>query len=152
VKVSARHGRVRLRLEQAEVTLLESLFAELTTMLSQEDESADPVVQRLFPAGYADDADAEADFRSLTHQALRSERMDRIELCAGEIARSRDVDLSDPDTGERWIKALNDLRLALGTRLGVTEDDYAVRPDDEPRLIYHWLTAVQDSVVTALMR
>jgi hypothetical protein len=151
VKVSARHGKVRLRLEPAEVTLLESLFAELATMLSDEAESGDPVVERLFPAAYADDTQAEADFRSLTHQSLRSERMDRISLCAGELARSRDVDLSDPETGDRWIKALNDLRLALGTRLGVTEDDYAVVPDDEPRLIYHWLTAVQDSVVTALM-
>jgi hypothetical protein len=47
---------------------------------------------------------------------------------------------------------LNDLRLALGTRLGVTEDDYDRGPTGEPWVIYHWLTAVQDSVVTALMR
>ena len=152
MKVSTRRGRVQLRLEQAEVALLESLFTEFTTLLSAEDGSADPVVQRLFPAAYADDEQAEADFRSITHHSLRSERMDRIALCAGELARSRDVDLSNPDTGERWIKALNDLRLALGTRLGVTEEDYAAAPEDEPRLIYHWLTAVQDSLVTALMR
>jgi hypothetical protein len=51
---------------------------------------------------------------------------------------------------------LNDLRLALGTRLGVTEEDDhdvdATDPREQPRLIYYWLTAVQDSVVHGLMR
>jgi hypothetical protein len=153
VKVSARHGRIQLRLEQAEVALLESLLAELTTVLTDEaDDGADPVVARLYPDAYAGDTEAEADFRSLTHESLRTERLDRIASCVSDLEHSRDVDLSDPQAAQRWITTLNDLRLALGTRLGVTEDDYAFTPDDEPRLIYHWLTAVQDTVVNALMR
>ena len=53
---------------------------------------------------------------------------------------------------------LNDLRLALGTRLGITEDDTGddrstrATRTQRPRLVYYWLTAVQDSVVRALMR
>jgi hypothetical protein len=141
-----------MRLDRAEVALLESMFAELAAVVSDEAEGTDPVVARLYPDAYAGDADAEADFRSLTRGSLRSERMDRIAACARDLEHSRDVELSDPDAAQRWITVLNDLRLALGTRLGVTEDDYDVAPNDEPRLIYHWLTAVQDTVVTALMR
>jgi uncharacterized protein DUF2017 len=152
VKVSARHGRVQLRLDHAEAALLESLLAELTTVLGDDADDADPVVARLYPDAYADDTEAEADFRSLTHESLRTDRLDRIASCVGDLEHSRDVDLSEPQAAQRWITTLNDLRLALGTRLGVTEDDYAIAPDDEPRLIYHWLTAVQDTVVNALMR
>jgi hypothetical protein len=152
VKVSARHGRLHLRLEPTEVSLLESLFAELAAVVSQDEGSDDPVVSRLFPAAYAEDAGAEAEFRSLTQPSLRTERIERTAMCTGELSRGRDVDLGDPEAGERWIKALNDLRLALGTRLAVTEEDYEHAPTDEPWVIYHWLTAVQDSVVTALMR
>jgi hypothetical protein len=50
---------------------------------------------------------------------------------------------------------LNDLRLALGTRLGITEDDDPdldpVDPAAQSRVIYYWLTALQDSVVQGLM-
>jgi hypothetical protein len=155
VKVSRRHGRLQLRLDTVEVGLLQSLLDELTSVLSGADDDDDEVTRRLFPAGYRDDEGAETDFRSLTREALRSDRLDRIALCAGELDRAPDIDLSDPDTGQRWIQVLNDLRLALGTRLGVREDDPPVDPDDpqaQPRLIYHWLTAVQDSVVTGLMR
>ena len=64
------------------------------------------------------------------------------------VAARTEVDL-DADGAERWIRVLNDLRLALGTRLGITEDD-----DDEldesdpqvaPRARYCWLTALQDA-------
>jgi hypothetical protein len=48
---------------------------------------------------------------------------------------------------------LNDLRLALGTRLGITEDDdHVVERPDDPRVVYYWLTGIQDAVVQALMR
>jgi hypothetical protein len=152
VKISTRHGRLQLRLDQLEVELLESLFADLAAVIADDADTADPVVARLYPAAYAGDTEAEADFRSLTRGSLRSERLDRIAACTRELEHSRDVDLTDRDAAQRWITVLNDLRLALGTRLGVTEDDYDVTPGDEPRLIYHWLTAVQDTVVTALMR
>jgi hypothetical protein len=50
---------------------------------------------------------------------------------------------------------LNDLRLALGTRLGVTAED---DPDDPAfhadggRLLYHWLTWFQDALVATVLR
>ena len=72
-----------------------------------------------------------------------------------------------PDTGGRiqltqdqalaWLKALNDVRLALGFRLGVTEEfeeQWARLSDQDPQWaafeVYAWLGAVQESLVQAL--
>lgn len=154
MKVSRRHGRLRLRLEPVEVSLLASLLDELMTFLRDGD-AADPVGQRLFPAAYPDDEEADADYRSITESSLRSDRLERVGACAAELASAPDVDLSDPDDARRWIQVLNDLRLALGTRIGITEDEPTLDPRDpaaQPRIIYYWLTGVQDSVVTGLMR
>jgi hypothetical protein len=56
----------------------------------------------------------------------------------------------DDEAADRWLRVLNDLRLALGTRLGVTEQDEL--DDQEPAVqLYHWLSAVQDLLVGHLM-
>ena len=72
----------------------------------------------------------------------------------GELVGFAHLDLTDPADATRWLQVLNDLRLALGTRLGISEDDDEPDLDDpeqQPRLLYHWLTAVQDTVVQHLM-
>jgi hypothetical protein len=118
-------------------------------------DGADAIRRRLAPDGYRDDPDAADEFRRMTADTLRTERDERIAACQAELATSGEVDITDPDTSRRWIQVLNDLRLAFGTRLGVTEDDGPdLDPDDpdvELRAIYHWLSAVQDSVVSELM-
>jgi hypothetical protein len=148
-----------LHLEPIEVELLNRMFDELDALFDAATDADDEVLRRLSPAAYPDDEHAEAEYRQLTEDSLRSERAERMAACRADLrepARSADVDLADPDTGRRWIQVLNDLRLALGTRLGITEDDdREVDPDDpaaQPRIVYHWLTALQDSVVQGLMR
>jgi hypothetical protein len=154
VKISRRHGRLRLQLAAVEADLLAGLLEELETTIAGD--ADDPVVQRLFPAAYPGDDDAEAEYSALTRPALESERSDRIAACRAELAAGSEIGLAEPDAARRWIQALNDVRLALGTRLGVTEDDDhdidPGAPDSQPRAVYYWLTAVQDAVVTALMR
>ena len=57
----------------------------------------------------------------------------------------------------RWLGALNDLRLTLGSRLEVTEEDeeglYAL-PDSDPRkplvMAYLWLGGMQESLLEAM--
>lgn len=156
MRLSRRRGVVTLRLEPVEAALLTSLFDDFVATLDTDAlPPDDPVRRRLFPAAYRDDDEAEAEFRSLTETSLRTDRSERAGQCATELASSPDVPLDD-EAGQRWIKALNDLRLALGTRLGVTEDDDPeIDPDDpdaQTRAVYYWLTAVQDSLVRALMR
>ena len=53
-----------------------------------------------------------------------------------------------------WLSALNDVRLALGTTLEVSEDMPDELPPDDPRAshlpVYHWLTWVQESLIQAV--
>jgi len=154
VKVNRRRGRLRLELEQPEVDLLLMLLDELDDVLQGVADTDDAVLQRLNPVAYPDDVEAEADYRTLTEASLRSERNERMGACRADLAQSGDIDLDDPEAARRWIQVLNDLRLALGTRLGITEeDDQDIDPADpaaQSRLVYYWLTAVQDSVVRRL--
>jgi plasmid stability protein len=147
----SRRGGLRLRLEPVEVSVLTALLTQLDATLGGEN-AADPVVQRLYPSAYPDDDEAEAEYREITEAGLRTERQQRAAACAAEL--SADVDLADREVATRWIKVLNDLRLVLGTRLGVSEDDPdfdLADPAEQPRMVYHWLTGVQDAVVDALM-
>ena len=60
-----------------------------------------------------------------------------------------------PTEAEGWLTAVNDVRLALGTALDVREDMPDQLPADDPRAdhlpVYHWLTWLQETLVTALM-
>jgi hypothetical protein len=117
----------------------------------------DPVLARLFPDAYRDDPDASGEFRRYTEQGLRS----------GKAAAARTVLATLPPGGGRvrlseteaqaWLRALNDVRLALGVRLEVTDDfDDRVNkigPED-PRAayigVYQWLAFLQETLVRAL--
>ena len=149
-----RRGGPKLRLDPGEASVLLSLLAELKVMVGSDD-SEDPVRQRLYPDAYEDPEKA-SEFRQLTEGSLTTERTERIAACTAELSSGSSVIDLGEDAGERWMKVLNDLRLALGTRIGVTEDwDHDVDPDDPaqfPQAAYLWLTGVQDALVQALMR
>jgi hypothetical protein len=117
----------------------------------------DPVLARLLPDAYSDDPEAAGEFRKYTEPALRSAKyavgkqlLDTLPEAGGRIQLSHEEALS-------WLKALNDVRLALGVRLGVTEEfehDWAKLKPDDPQWtayeVYAWLGAVQESLVQAL--
>ncbi|HET6560986.1 MAG TPA: DUF2017 domain-containing protein [Marmoricola sp.] len=128
----------------------------------------DPVLARLFPVAYRDDEEAAGEFRRFTETELRSGKaasaaavIDAMEEAGlpGEVDESGlmiDVEL-DADEAVTWMKALNDMRLALATRLGVEEDDeefWESLPDDDPRVhvhdIYDWLAFLQETLVHAV--
>ena len=117
----------------------------------------DPVLARLLPDAYSDDPEAAGEFRKYTEPALRSAKyevgqqvLDTLPEAGGRIQLSKDQALA-------WLKALNDVRLALGVRLGVTEEfeeQWAKLKPDDPQWaayeVYAWLGAVQESLVQAL--
>lgn len=117
----------------------------------------DPVLARLLPDAYRDDQDAAREFRRFTESGLRSAKVESAQtLLATLPAGGGRIRLSAGEA-EAWLRSLNDVRLALGVRLGVTDDFDAlndgVRPDD-PRYpyvqIYQWLAYLQGSLVAAL--
>ena len=117
----------------------------------------DPVLARLLPDAYPDDAESASDFRRYTEQDLRS----------GKVAAARTVLATLPEGGGQvrlsgddaqvWLRAINDVRLALGVRLAITEDfeeRMARLEPDDPRSayfwIYDWLTYLQETLVRAV--
>lgn len=159
MKVSRAGDGARIRLNMAESHVVEQLLDELRAIVEPDAlASDDPVRQRLYPAAYQDATDEEA-FRSLTEAALQAERSERVEACLAEVRAGRSVRrtevLLDADGADRWIRVLNDLRLAYGTRLDITEDDdyqvHASDPEAPLRARYLFLTALQDLLVAALL-
>ena len=154
MRISRRRGRVRLHLEAVETGLLGTLFDDLDEAL-QTLPGDDPVRQRLFPAAYREDAAAAEEFRSFTEEPLRDSRSERLGVSRAELPSGEGTVELDAEAAQRWLTVLNDLRLALGTRLNITEDDDlrldATDPQAQSRAVYQWLTALQDSLVRAVM-
>jgi hypothetical protein len=180
---SIRGGGARAWLAAAEASLLRSLVGQVMSLVEPngraedrqqpDDELAmleamvhgpgadqppeDPVLARLLPDGYRDDPEAAGKFRKYTEPALRDakyqaaqEMLDTLPDAGGRIQLTQEQALS-------WLKALNDVRLALGVRLGVTEEFEEqwgrLKPDDPQWSafeVYAWLGAVQESLVQAL--
>jgi hypothetical protein len=135
----------------------------------------DPVLARLLPDFHRPDADPGHDdesgpggsagsdgaalaaaLRSVREPELIEAKRDAIAtLLASLPAGGGRVELTVPQA-EAWLTAVNDVRLALGTALEVSEDMPEQLPPDDPRTdhlpVYHWLTWLQDSLVTVLMR
>ncbi|MGH3440860.1 MAG: DUF2017 family protein [Nitriliruptorales bacterium] len=122
------HGdNVRLELEEFEVQLLRSLPPALRALLEGGD-TEDPVLGRLFPPVSPDDADTDAEVRRLIYDDLLQERLESLTAFTEilEAARSRRgktvLDL-DAEQAQAALSVLNDLRLTLGMRVGITSLD-----------------------------
>jgi Domain of unknown function (DUF2017) len=117
------------------------------------EEPVDPALARLLPDAYRDDAAAAGEFRRLTEASLRRDKVfaaDRM-LAALPADGPGEVRL-DPETVESWLSTINDVRLALGTRLEVTEEMPEPDPDDPDApayVVYLWLTELQGVLVEA---
>lgn len=117
----------------------------------------DPVLARLLPDAYSDNPEASGEFRRYTEPGLRSGKAAAARTVLATLPASGGrVRLSEPEA-QAWLRALNDVRLALGTRLGVTDDFDAQVADmgaDDPRSpyvgVYQWLAYLQESLVQAL--
>jgi hypothetical protein len=138
---------VRLNLDGHELLLLRELLDELEMLLADPD---DPALRRLFPPAYADRANDEQ-YRSLVRDQLVSGRSKALATVRDTLSR----ETLDLDEAEQWLRALNDLRLVLGTRLDVTEEiDYEQLDLNDPRgrelAVYGYLSWLQEQLVEAL--
>ena len=136
-------GDVLVRLSPEERSLLLGLVGELRAQL--EGESRDPTLRRLFPPAYDDEEDERA-YRELAGDELLSGRRQPLELLA-TTARSDRLSAAEADA---WLRALNDLRLVLGTRLDVQEDMPIDRPKSPEHALYIYLSWLQEQLVAAL--
>ena len=154
---AARGGDVVGRLDPAEATVVGLLLDQLEQLLAADadDVGDDPVLGRLFPDGHRSDPELAADYRELTESSLRSAKADDLAMVRASLpAEGGEVRL-DADQAGAWLRTSNDLRLALGTRLDISEDteppEEMAGEEDQQLAVYYWLTAVQGSLVDALV-
>ena len=125
------------------------------------DAGADPVLERLFPRGYleAEDVERDAEYQRLVHDDLLQEKLVNLDVVTSTLDRGTmslrrwTVELTEDEAGS-WLGALNDLRLALGVRLGITEDfDGDIDPSDPQAPALHvlsYLGWLEENLVDAL--
>ncbi|MCX5390957.1 DUF2017 domain-containing protein [Streptomyces sp. NPDC006482] len=150
----------------ADADPLAALFAE-----GPSEPPSDPALRRLFPDAYGDGSEelraSAADFRRYTENDLRArKREDALvvvraldSLAGASVGEGGAVLKLTVDEARAWLGALNDLRLTIGTRLEVADDEESERlyrlPDSDPRkpmvMAYLWLGALQESLVETLM-
>ena len=171
MNIDNNEGGLVVALEELEVHLLRDLVDQLVTLATPEsnpenpqDELAmlvgidsdaskptDPVLTRLYPDAYPEDAEASLEFRRFTERSLRTASIERAQRVREML--NPDVDITiDREAWADWVGCINDLRLALGTRLDISEslEDSEVAADD-PRAalfdLYGWLTWMQDALI-----
>ena len=142
-----RKGHFEIRLPDSERVLLRSLAPQMRELLG----SDDPVLQRLYPVAYPDDEDRETEYRLLVRDELRSSH----EAALTALEESADAERLDEEQLLAWMRAVNEVRLVLGTRLDVTEEgDERPTDADDPRTtafaVYDYLTWLQGTIVEAL--
>uniref|UniRef100_A0AAU2VV16 DUF2017 domain-containing protein n=1 Tax=Streptomyces sp. NBC_00008 TaxID=2903610 RepID=A0AAU2VV16_9ACTN len=183
-------GGAAVALDEVEVAILRSLAVQLLELIGPGDEPAegedplaalfaegpseppsDPALARLFPEAYGDEDDelraASSEFRRFTENDLRTRKRDDA------LAVVRTLDGLSPvgesgavlrlDAGEcrNWLGTLNDLRLTIGARLEVSDEDGGEEgslyrlPDSDPRkpmvMAYLWLGGLQETLIETLM-
>ena len=145
------------KLVDAEAGIVGLLLDQLEQLLAADraDSGGDPVIERLLPPGHASDPELAADYRALTEDGLRSGKADDLAMVRATLPPDGGEVRLDDEQARAWLRTTNDLRLALGTRLGVSaETEPPEDPTDEEGsqlAVYYWLTAVQGSLVDALV-
>jgi cytochrome P450 len=149
VELTAPHTYA-LRLSADEREAISYLVPQLRQLLEDAGPN-DPRLRRLFPTTYTTDPEAEAEYRRLMRDDLIKSRLSSLEIVETNIQATS---LSEGDM-VRWMQAINDARLVLGTILDVSEDDDRFQLDeDDPQAqafnLFHYLGGLLDDIVTAL--
>ena len=142
-----RKGEYQLRLPPEERDLLRALPLQLKELIGTDD----PSLRRLFPPAYKDDPALEAEYRHYMADDLVASHERALDVMAATV----DADVVNEEELVGWLRALNDLRLVLGTRLDVSEDmdPTDVDPDDPAApafAVYAYLSHLQEDVVASL--
>jgi hypothetical protein len=177
--------RFRSTLAQHEAALLQSMVTSLLAMLDEREASSpadelekitgirtgnarrpeDATMGRLLPdfyrserthpAGSATVESLNGALRSLHEPAIIEAKRQAGERLLKTIPGGGGRFELTQDDASAWIAAVNDVRLALGTMLGVGPDGPEQLPAEHPMAghldVYQWLTVLQEYLVLALM-
>ncbi|MBO0731191.1 MAG: DUF2017 family protein [Acidimicrobiaceae bacterium] len=140
-----RRGGYTINLSEPERQLLAALPGQLVELLSAPD---DPALRRLFPPAYQEPGDEEhqAEYQRLMQEDLIERHREALDTLARTAAST---ELSDGEM-EAWLRSLNCLRLVIGTRLDVSEDDDPIDTSTPERQVYLVLGWLEECAVEAV--
>jgi uncharacterized protein DUF2017 len=122
----------------------------------------DPALDRLLPTAHRGDEEVAAEFRRLTETGLRQRKAAALDTAA-DLLRGDDKVRLDAGQARELLKALTDVRLVLGERMGLrTDHDVDVLeaaaadldPDDPlgyALAVYDFLTWLQETLASAML-
>lgn len=168
-----------------EAALLQSLAQSLIGMLQERESSApadelevitgmrtgnstppeDETMKRLLPnffrpqtehpAGSGAAESLNSALRSLHEPAIINAKRDAAQTVLDTVPRDGGKFELSEDDAHAWAAAVNDMRLALGTMLGISSAGPDDLPPEHPMAghldVYHWLTVLQEYLVLGLM-
>lgn len=175
--------KLRTEMDAREATVLRSLVGSVLGLLnerassSDDDELAaltglrtgkstppeDKALRRLLPdfqrgddtSELADKANLNGALRSLHEPDIIDAKVSSGSVVLDTLPAGGGKILLTPEQAEAWLATLNDVRLALGTTLGIDAGTPDELPEDDPRAahlgVYHWLTWMQDSLLQAVV-
>jgi Domain of unknown function (DUF2017) len=140
------NGRYRFRLADHDRQLMRALAPQLREAMMT---SGVAELKRLHPPAYANDADRDAEYQALVHDELLEKRLAALERVEATV----DADEIDEAELNAWMTTVNNIRLILGTRLDVSEDEDfpdPTHPQAPEYAIYYELGFILDQIVGAL--
>lgn len=165
-------GRISIHLDVVEAGMIRSLAEQLIALVETDTSTEDPLeamvginpnaappddpaLSRLLPDAYRDDAEASGEFRRFTDRTLRDGKVANARMVLADLAAESGRFRIPPDHVVPWLMFFTDVRLVVGTRLGITDEEIASQihdlPDDDPRAgmghVYDWLTFLQETLV-----
>ena len=144
-------GGFDIELRPEERQLLVTLAQDLRSSLTAGSPASDPSLQRLFPPAYPEELLMNLDYERTAGESLLAGRLRALDL----LARTAEADVVSDDELDAWMRSINDIRLVLGSRIGVTEDEppTEAQTDPETRAVwqtYGYLSWLLESLIEAM--
>ena len=146
-----------------EVRVLRKVAGEVIDLMTDGFRHGDPVIDRLFPDIYPEQPEESAEFRLYTEGELKTGKIDQAGAILAALPDDGPGEVRlDHEAAEAWLRAINDVRLAMGARLDIQGDtdlgeelDDAVLHDPASSRVfqlsvYAYLGYLQESLLNAL--
>lgn len=140
-----RDGQISVRLDDTMRALMKQVAEELREVLLVEDPE---LTRRLYPTAYPDDDEAEDGYQEVVHDQLLMQRLDGID----KLQASIDDEEISVDTADAWMNTINQIRLVLGTKLDVGEEQVEIDQEDPEatsHVIYQVLSHILEELTSA---
>jgi len=138
-------GQISVRLDETMRALIKQVAEELREVLLVEDPE---LTRRLYPTAYPDDDELEDGYQQVVHDQLLMQRLDGVD----QLQASIDDEEISLDTADAWMSTINQIRLVLGTKLDVGEQQVDIDQDDPEStsyVIYQVLSHILEELTSA---